>query len=216
METSIRDSDFVLLVCTPKYAEKANSGTGGTGYEKTIVTGELFYHISSPTKFVPILRQGSREEALPSYLKSKVYVDFRIDQDFQESMEQLLRHLHDMPRFSRPPLGPKPSFKTPWSESRLMENKGETTYCRRCGAIPGQRGLCIGLNTAHDFATGSGTIYCRRCGVVVGERSECIGLNTAHDFATGSTATFCRRCGVLVGKRSECTGLNTDHDFFSP
>jgi len=113
MEESIRDSDFVLLVCTPEFAEKANSGTGGTGYEKSIVTGELFYHISSPTKFVPILRRGSCEEALPSYLKSRVYADFRIDLDFQESMEKLLRHLHNVPYVSRPQLGPRPSFKTP-------------------------------------------------------------------------------------------------------
>jgi uncharacterized C2H2 Zn-finger protein len=216
MEASIRDSDFVLLVCTPEFAEKANSGTGGTGYEKSIVTGELFYHISSPTKFVPILRRGSPEEALPSYLKSKVYVDFRGDEDFQEDMEQLLRHLHDMPRFSRPPLGPKPSFTTQRSESRLVENKGETTYCRRCGAIAGQRSVCTGLNTAHDFTNGRGTIYCRRCGVVVGERSVCTGLNIAHDFTSGSNATFCRRCGVLVGKRTECTGLSIAHDFLSP
>ena len=34
METSIRDSDFVLLVCSPSFAQKANSGKGGVGYEQ--------------------------------------------------------------------------------------------------------------------------------------------------------------------------------------
>jgi hypothetical protein len=99
--------------------------------------------------------------------------------------------------------------------SGLATSIGKIAYCRRCGALAGQKSVCIGFNTAHDFVTGSGTIYCRRCGVVVGERSECIGVSTAHDFVTGSSATFCRRCGVLVGKRSVCTGLNTAHDFVS-
>lgn len=38
MEKSIRESDFVLLVCTSKFAAKADAGQGGVGYEKNIVT----------------------------------------------------------------------------------------------------------------------------------------------------------------------------------
>jgi hypothetical protein len=34
MESRIRESRFVLLVCTPVFASKANSGVGGVGYEK--------------------------------------------------------------------------------------------------------------------------------------------------------------------------------------
>ena len=71
MESSVRESDFVLLVCTPRFAAKANSGAGGVGYEKRVVTGELF-HGSPEEKFIPILLSGSPAEALPSYLKSKV------------------------------------------------------------------------------------------------------------------------------------------------
>src|SRR5712692_1160770 len=43
MESSIRESDCVLLICTPSFPRKANEGHGGVGYEKTIVTGELFH-----------------------------------------------------------------------------------------------------------------------------------------------------------------------------
>jgi hypothetical protein len=94
-------------------------------------------------------------------------------------------------------------------------DKQQITYCRRCGALPGQESNCIGLSTHHDFTTGSGMIYCRRCGVVVGKQTYCIGLATYHDFTSGSSATFCQRCGVLIGERSECKGLNTVHDFVS-
>ena len=34
MESQIRDSDFVVLVCTPTYSEKSNIPQGGVGYEK--------------------------------------------------------------------------------------------------------------------------------------------------------------------------------------
>jgi hypothetical protein len=77
METCIRESDFVLLICTPIFAQKANAGVGGVGYEKSMVTGEIFEEAASTEKFVPILRKGSNEESLPSYLKTKVYIDFR-------------------------------------------------------------------------------------------------------------------------------------------
>jgi hypothetical protein len=38
METCIRESDFILLICTPNFANKANNGKGGVGYEKSIIT----------------------------------------------------------------------------------------------------------------------------------------------------------------------------------
>ena len=88
MESSVRESDYVLLICTPEFAAKANSGTGGVGYEKRVVSGEL-YHGSPEEKFIPILRAGSPADALPSYLKSKVYADLRVDADFDAGVREL-------------------------------------------------------------------------------------------------------------------------------
>jgi putative sterol carrier protein len=110
METSIRESDFVLLVCTPTFAQKADGGLGGVGYEKSIVTGEIFNSVAAGTKFVPILRTGSSANALPSYLRSRVYLDFTKDEDYQRHLEELLRHLHNEHAEVRPPVGAKPSF----------------------------------------------------------------------------------------------------------
>jgi hypothetical protein len=47
MESSTRDSDYVTLVCTPKYAKKANERSGGVGYETSVVTGELYNQTKS-------------------------------------------------------------------------------------------------------------------------------------------------------------------------
>ena len=41
MEKGIRKTDRVIMVCTDAYIGKANNGTGGVGYEKTIATAEI-------------------------------------------------------------------------------------------------------------------------------------------------------------------------------
>ena len=155
MESSIREADFVLLVCTQNFSLKANAGTGGVGYEKTIVTGEIFQILSSPRKFIPILRNGTPQESLPSYLKSKLYIDFRIDSSFASTLEELLRHIYNSPLHIRPPKGKKPSFGSKSIPSTSVtipsSTSGYSLYCQRCGATPGQKSECIGLNTEHDF-----------------------------------------------------------------
>jgi len=110
METAVRESDFVLLVCTPEYARKSNEGKGGAGYEKRIVTGEMFQSVNQ-SKFIPIVRKGSNNEALPTFLQYKNYIDFRKDSEFNERLKELLHQLHDVPENPRPKLGPSPFRK---------------------------------------------------------------------------------------------------------
>lgn len=66
MEKCVRECDFVLLIATPSFSKKANLGEGGVGYEKNIVTGEIFNGEASNTKFVPVIRKGTPQESLPS------------------------------------------------------------------------------------------------------------------------------------------------------
>ena len=126
METAVRNSDFVLLVCNPIFASKANLSKGGVGYEKSIVTGEIFNETSPDTKFVPILREGTKGDSLPSYLQSKAFVDFRNNEKFPENFEELLRHIYDEPTFKRPSLGERPSFdKTVQLKKRKVKPSAE-------------------------------------------------------------------------------------------
>ena len=124
MESKIRESDYVLLVCTPDFAKKANLQVGGVGYEKVIVSGEIFQNISKPEKFIPIIRSGDSRDSLPSYLMSKLFVDFREDNEFGEKLEELLRHMHKVPKYIRPELGEPPDFETDF-EPDLKEKKEE-------------------------------------------------------------------------------------------
>lgn len=113
MERSVRESRFVLIVCTQNFARKADSGIGGVGYEKMIVTGEIFSGEVQETKFVPLLRQGEDKESLPSYLKNRLFIDFRDDGEFESGLEELLRHFHGEPLYQPPPIGSKPDWIKP-------------------------------------------------------------------------------------------------------
>lgn len=76
VETCIRESDHILLICTPLFKEKADKSIGGAGYEKNIITGEMVHDSITETKFIPLLKSENSSDSLPSYLKSKYYVDF--------------------------------------------------------------------------------------------------------------------------------------------
>jgi hypothetical protein len=150
METSVRESHFVLLICTPTFAEKANAGKGGVGYEKTIVTGEIYTGASEDTKFVPVLRSGTPDGALPSYLRSRLFVDMRRDAQFDAGVEELLRHIHGVPRAKRPALGSKPQFALVSNPAdKIAESPGQVH------GAPGGK-FDIGMFTKlRDFAYGS-------------------------------------------------------------
>jgi len=113
MESGIRDSDFVLLVCTPRYAERANARKGGVGVESAIITGE-FYEAAKAGKFLPIIRKRARHQAnsAPSYLKTRYAIDFTDDPSYRAKLDELLRRLFGQPRFRRPELGPIPQFES--------------------------------------------------------------------------------------------------------
>lgn len=109
MEKSVTQSKFVVLICTPEYAKKANDRTGGAGYEATIITGELGEKINE-RKFIPVLRTGEWTISLPVWIKTKLGVDLRNNPYSDNEYENLLRALHSEP-LKPPPIGPKPIFR---------------------------------------------------------------------------------------------------------
>jgi len=114
METLSR-ADFVLIVCTPEYAARADNREGGVGYESTIITGELLARRPSiEPKFVPLLRAGELENSRPAYLKTTLAADLRPENpDYEMQFERLLRQLHREPEYVPPPLDSKPAFHPP-------------------------------------------------------------------------------------------------------
>lgn len=107
METAIRENDFVLIVCTPRYKQRSDSRIGGAGYEGDIMTAEVFTK-SNHQKFIPILRSGDWQEAAPSWLAGRYYVDLRGATYHESQYTDLLTTLHNA-REEPPPVGSIPA-----------------------------------------------------------------------------------------------------------
>lgn len=103
MEKSVRDNDFVLIVCTPKYKTKSENRIGGVGYEGDIMTAEVLQN-SNHRKFIPILKSGTKETALPAWLKGKYFVDLSNENHYEKNFEDLLTTLLNA-RETAPSLG---------------------------------------------------------------------------------------------------------------
>ncbi|MCP9772453.1 SUMF1/EgtB/PvdO family nonheme iron enzyme [Synechococcus sp. Tobar12-5m-g] len=108
MEAGIRGADRVLMVCTGTYVRKAEQRKGGAGYEGMIVTS----HVARSTdtvKFIPLVRDNPADPLVPDFLGPRLWLDFRDDELYAERLEDLLRELHELPRYRKPPLG-RPAF----------------------------------------------------------------------------------------------------------
>lgn len=106
METELARCDFVIMVCSETYVEKANAGEGGVGYEKMIATSSLLGKIDN-NKIIPVIRQSSRAN-LPIFLKTKLYINFSNDSEVEYSLDELLRHLLNAPLYEKPKIGTNP------------------------------------------------------------------------------------------------------------
>ena len=89
MERGIVDADRILIVCTDNYVSKANTGEGGVGYERMIITKEIVENQGN-NKFIPIIRQTEWEDKTPEFLKERAYIDFTDDNQFNAKFEELL------------------------------------------------------------------------------------------------------------------------------
>lgn len=113
MEQMVNDPTVrkVLLICNKEYTEKANARKGGVGIESTIVSEEI-YNNAEQTKFIPVIFEYDENEKpyLPTFVKSRIFVDLSSSEKFNEGYDQLLRDIYDKPLHTRPTLGCMPSY----------------------------------------------------------------------------------------------------------
>jgi TIR domain len=148
MEKGIRDTDRVLVICTDAYIQKANSGSGGVGYEKTIVTTEIMS--GNRRKFIPVIRAVAGDNKMPTFFGAALYLDLSDGKDGHEPRHQLIREIYDVPP-SKPGLG------IPFIPSQAPTKEGQSNraspgslggadpileFSNRFGrAFPGVRGI---------------------------------------------------------------------------
>lgn len=128
MERSIRENDYVLVICTPTYKIKSDKRQGGVGYEGDIITAELFGKQSN-RKFIPVLKSGNWESSAPTWLGSKLYIDLS---NFPNSLTgySKLEETINGKREIAPPIDHS-SLKKP----KLKANEGEDGEIRIIGVM---------------------------------------------------------------------------------
>lgn len=113
MEQMVRDENVrkVALICDKKYVERSDKREGGVGAESQIISGELYGNVEQ-TKFVAISVDSDENgrAILPIFIHSRIYIDFRFDENYARSFEQLLRWCFDKPLYVEPELGTQPAF----------------------------------------------------------------------------------------------------------
>lgn len=145
MENSVRDGDFVLIICTPGYKRKWEACKGGVLFEGRIMTAEVLT-TQNNRKFIPILRTALWPDAAPAWLLGSYYVDLSDPDSFEINYKDLLQTLHGQrpprPRLGRPP---KPSK----SGSRLQPDQLATSKLRRVLPTPRNRLIGRDQDVAH-------------------------------------------------------------------
>lgn len=107
MEKGLSRSHRVLCICSQAYVDKANAGSGGVGYEKQIITAELLVDLNRDW-VIPVIRNDTQTRKLPTFLGSRLYIDFEEDRLYESRYEELLRALLDEPVLPVPELGKSP------------------------------------------------------------------------------------------------------------
>jgi hypothetical protein len=121
METAVRENEYVIAICTPRYRERSDNRAGGVGYEGDIMTTEVAT-TRNHRKFIPILRQGDWSSSAPSWLKGKYYVDLSGDPYSEDGYADLITTIHGT-RPVPPPIGkPLSTHRSPTQSPRISSD----------------------------------------------------------------------------------------------
>lgn len=121
----IQASDKVILIMTPDYKRKAENRTSGIGYEYQILTTEISRTLATNNKFIPVLRQGTKEDSIPLLFQSFLFLNITNDKLFEEKYLELLKNIYDEPLFPKPAKGDRPDFK---KLEKQLQNQIEPNY----------------------------------------------------------------------------------------
>ena len=88
IQDSIQRSDFIVVIVTPKYNEKADEPKGYVGQEATLI--QSLHNDSDCTAVLPVLRLGT---VLPKYLFAKHYIDMRDDRQYAGQVTEILHSM---------------------------------------------------------------------------------------------------------------------------
>src|SRR5688572_14134477 len=113
MERMVTDESVthVLVMSDQNYAEKADARKAGVGTESQIISKEVYEKVDQ-SKFIPIVTEfdESGNPFLPTYLKSRIWIDFSTPEAVNGNWERLIRFIYGKPLHEKPKLGKPPVY----------------------------------------------------------------------------------------------------------
>lgn len=113
MEQCVNDPEIskVLIICDKQYATKANERKGGVGDETVIISSEVYGKMNQE-KFIPVVVEKDNEGNpwVPTYIKTRIYIDLSDSEKYEEEYEKLLRNIYEKPIYNKPKLGKRPDW----------------------------------------------------------------------------------------------------------
>ena len=99
----------LIIICDEKYVSKADGRSGGVGTETQIISREV-YEKQDQGKFVAVItaKDEQGKPYLPTYYKSRIYIDLSEPDSYTDNFEKLLRWIYDKPLYTRPEIGKRP------------------------------------------------------------------------------------------------------------
>lgn len=103
MENQIRESDFVLVLCSKSYHDKLYSDTKGKGiaWEVNIIYQYLYDECAETKKLIPVFFENGEEQYIPMPIKGFTYYNVGNDKGYDD----LYWRLRGVQKAQKPPLG---------------------------------------------------------------------------------------------------------------
>ena len=113
MERMVTDDSVthVLVVCDKEYAEKADNRKAGVGTESQIIS-KVVYEKVKQSKFIPVVCEFDSDgnPHMPTFLASRIFLDFSSPESVNENWESLIRLLFGKPLHEKPRIGTPPFY----------------------------------------------------------------------------------------------------------
>ena len=144
MEKMVTDPEIkkVVIISDKIYAQKADDRKGGVGTETQIISKEIYDKVEQDKFVVVIVEKDEKGEPyLPTYYKSRIYIDLSEPDNYTENFERLLRWIYNEPLYKKPEIGKKPSFL---SKSKQISLGTTVSFRRTINAIKDGKSYAAG------------------------------------------------------------------------
>ncbi|WP_445322124.1 hypothetical protein [Paenibacillus sp. FSL F4-0087] len=101
MVNAIKNNDYVIVVLTENYRNRADSFQEGVGFEAEILLGQ---------NHIVMRHSGDFDNVFPTYFRNYYAIDFSDDNQFEKRFDELVHRIYRHNSYKKAPLGSMTGF----------------------------------------------------------------------------------------------------------